>query len=450
MSEMERIPPHSQEAERSILGAVMLDHEALLDVSEKVKPADFYEPGHKEIFEAVMELMRKNSPVDVLTVSEELARRNSLEMVGGRGYVAALSSDVPTTSNAGEYAKIVAEKAEMRRLIQTADELVEKGYADTMEADRLLDFAEQRIFDISKGRQGKNVVPLKDILLETMDQINERSKMEGSMTGVPSGFIDLDRMTAGFQKSDMIILAARPSMGKTAFALCLARNAAIKNHKVLIFSLEMSNTQLAQRLISMEVGVDSQKLRTGNLDQRDWEKISATLNMLGQADICIDDTPGLSLMEIKNKCRRRQMENGLDMVIIDYLQLMDFQGRAESRQQEISGLSRGLKQLARELECPVIVLSQLSRASESRNDHRPILSDLRESGAIEQDADVVLFLYRDEVYNPDTETPGECEVLVSKQRNGPTGKVELLWQSMYTRFVNKNLAVNTSKEPGDF
>lgn len=438
MTEMERIPPHNGSAEISVLGAAMLDKDALYDVAEKISSEDFYDPNNKEIFDAIMELHKKNSPVDILTVCEELKKRNALEMVGGRGYVASLSSDVPTTANAGEYAKIVAEKSEMRKLISTAGEIMEKSYADSIDAGKVLDYAEQQIFEIAQGRQNENVVHLKDILLDNMNAISERAKNKGALTGVTTGFLDLDSMTSGLQKSDMVIVAARPSMGKTAFALCMARNAAIKGNKVLIFSLEMSSDQLSQRLIAMEAGVDAQKLRNGDLDNKDWNKITTTIDRLGEADISIDDTPGLSLMEMKNKCRRLKAEKGLDLVVIDYLQLMEFQGRADSRQQEISSLSRGLKQLAREVECPVVVLSQLSRATETRTDHRPILSDLRESGAIEQDADVVLFLYRDEVYNDETDAPGECEVHVAKQRNGPIGRVDLLWQSTYTKFVNKN------------
>jgi len=435
---MERIPPHNEEAEISVLGAAMLDKDALYDVAEKVKAEDFYNQNHKEIFEAITELHKRNAAVDVLTVCEELKKRNSLEMVGGRAYVATLSSGVPSTSNAGEYAKIVVEKSEMRKLISTARDILEKSYGAGIEAERVLDYAEQEIFNIAQGRQNKEVVYLKDILLDNMNAISERAKNKGALTGVSTGLIDLDSKTSGLQKSDLVILAARPSMGKTAFALCVARNAAAKGSKILIFSLEMSSDQLSQRLIAMEAGVDAQKLRNGDLDTSDWKKITTTIDKLGEADISIDDTPGLSLMEIKNKCRRLKAEKGLDLVILDYLQLMNYDGRAENRQQEISNLSRGLKQLAREMECPVLVLSQLSRATETRTDHRPILSDLRESGAIEQDADVVLFLYRDEVYNSETETPGECEVHIAKQRNGPIGVVDVLWQSVYTKFVNKD------------
>lgn len=433
---MERIPPHNEEAERSVLGASMLNKDALYDVAENVKAEDFYNQNHKEIFEAITDIHRRNAPVDVLTVSEELKRRNSLEMVGGRAYIATLSSLVPSTSNAGEYAKIVAEKAEMRNLILVAGDILDKGYSNEIEGKKILEYAEKSIFEISQGRQTKNLAFLKDLLLENMEMITERAKSEGQLTGVTTGLIDLDKKTSGLQKSDLVILAARPSMGKTAFSLCVARNAAVKGNKVLFFSLEMSKHQLSQRIISMEACVDAQKLRTGNLENKDWNQITASLDTLEKADIIIDDTPGINLMEMRNKCRRLKAEEGLDLVIVDYLQLMSSDERTESRQQEVSAISRGLKQLAREMECPVVVLSQLSRATETRTDHKPVLSDLRESGAIEQDADVVLFLYRDEVYDPETESPGICEVNIAKQRNGPTGAIQVQWQSTYTKFVN--------------
>ena len=433
----ERIPPHNMEAEQSVLGACMLSKDALYDVLEKVREEDFYNKNHGEIFAAIKSLEKKGSPVDVLTVSDELARRNSLDMVGGRAYVATLSANVPSTSNAGQYAAIVTDSAEMRRLIETAGDIMEQGYSSELPASTILDHAEQQIFEIAQSRNTRDMAKLKDVLADNMALINELADKKGDIIGVPTGFIDLDKMTSGMQKSDLIILAARPSMGKTAFALCVARNAAIKGYKVAIFSLEMGKMQLSQRLLSMEAGVDSQRLRTGRLDNNDWMKMSAVMDRLSEADIRIDDTPGITVMGIKNKCRRMKADSGLDLVIIDYLQLMSADGRVESRQQEVSNLSRNLKQLARELDCPVLVLSQLSRAVESRSDHRPQLADLRESGSIEQDADVVLFLYRDEVYNPETEQPGECEVHVSKQRNGPIGDVHVLWQGRYTRFVNK-------------
>lgn len=433
----ERIPPHNMEAEQSVLGACMLSKDALYDVLEKVREEDFYNKNHGEIYAAIKALEKKGSPVDVLTVSDELARRNSLEMVGGRAYVATLSANVPSTSNAGQYASIVTDSAEMRRLIETAGDIMEQGYSSELPASTILDHAEQQIFEIAQSRNTRDMAKLKDVLADNMALINELADKQGEIIGVPTGFIDLDKMTSGMQKSDLIILAARPSMGKTAFALCVARNAAIKGYKVAIFSLEMGKMQLSQRLLSMEAGVDANRLRTGRLDNNDWMKMSAVMDRLSEADIRIDDTPGMTVMGIKNKCRRMKADAGLDLVVIDYLQLMSADGRAESRQQEVSNLSRNLKQLARELDCPVLVLSQLSRAVESRSDHRPQLADLRESGSIEQDADVVLFLYRDEVYDKETDRPGECEVHVSKQRNGPIGVVDVLWQGRYTRFVNK-------------
>jgi replicative DNA helicase len=380
---------------------------------------------------------RQNSPVDSLTVSEELNKRGVLEMVGGRAYVAGLASDVPSIANVSEYASIVAEKSLLRNLILVSDDVMSKSYADDTDAERMLDYAEQQIMDIAKKRQSRSVVALSDILLDNMEMINEKAKSKGQVTGVPTGLTDLDRKTSGLQKSDLIILAARPSMGKTAFALCVAKNAAAKGNTVMIFSLEMSKEQLTQRLLAMEAMVDSDKMRKGDLNTEDWKALSKAADSLDKTKIFIDDTPGMPLMEMKNKCRRLKEKEGLDLVIVDYLQLMELGGRVESRQLEIAALSRQMKQMARELECPVIALSQLSRASEQRKDNRPILSDLRDSGAIEQDADVVLFLYRDEVYNPDTETPGECEVNVAKQRNGPIGVVEVRWLAPYTKFVNK-------------
>ena len=440
MSQYERIPPHNDDAEKSVLGSILLDKDALYEVLEILKPEDFYSEMHKEIYSAVIELYRKSQPVDILTVSEELKKRKSLEMVGGRAYIALLSTVVPSTSNAGEYAKIVAEKAVLRRLIGTASDIIEKGYQEKMESSEVLDFAERGIFEIAQSRQSKDFALIKDVLWENISKIDEMSKLEGNITGLTTGFIDLDARTSGLQKSDLIMLAARPSMGKTAFALNIAQQAAIKSKaKVLIFSLEMSRDQLGQRMLSMESRIEMQKLKTGTLERKDWDQIHIALDTLSKTSIYIDDTPGVTAMEIKNKCRRLKAEKGLDLVVIDYLQLMSFEGRAESRQQEITALSRFLKQLAREMDCPVIVLSQLSRAPEQRNDHRPILSDLRESGSIEQDADIVMFLYRDEYYNPETtDKPNICEVNIAKQRSGPTGSIELTWLGKYTRFVDKS------------
>lgn len=439
MNKMERIPPHNDDAEKSVLGSIFLDKEAMYDVMEFLVADDFYSEMHKEIYAAVLEIHKRNIPVDTITVAEELKKRKSLEMVGGRAYIAYLSTIVPSTENAVQYAKMVTEKAELRKLIQAATDIIEKSYQEKMEPDAVLDFAENSIFRIAQDKQKKDFIPLKEILWENINRIDEMSKLEGNITGLTTGYIDLDAKTSGLQKSDLIVLAARPSMGKTAFALNIAQQAASKGSaKVMIFSLEMSREQLGQRMLSMESKVDIQKLRSGSVERKDWEQIHIALDNLSKAEVFIDDTPGISIMEMKNKCRRLKTEKGLDLVIIDYLQLMNYDGRAESRQQEITALSRALKQLARELECPVMVLSQLSRAPEQRTDHRPVLSDLRESGAIEQDADIVMFLYRDEYYNKDTDRPNICDVIISKQRNGPTGSIELTWLSKYTRFVNKS------------
>ena len=443
----ERIPPHNPDAERSVLGAALLSKDALFDVVEEIRAEDFYDPNHKEIFSVIYELSKKNAPVDALTVSEELDKRGSLEMVGGRAYVAGLSSTTPTTANAAEYAKIVAEKAAIRRLIDKADEIVTKGYDKSMDAGQLLDYAENGIFEISQSRQKGVYVPLKDVLLSNIDAIDKASKLKDGLTGVTTGFKDLDAKTSGLQRSDLIILAARPAMGKTAFALSLALNAAIKGGaSVMVFSMEMAKEQLGQRLLAMESKVEMQKLKTGRLERRDWDDVNVALEVLSGAEIFIDDTAGISIMEMKSKCRRLKAEKKLDLIIIDYLRLMNPEGRSlDSRTQEISVISRNLKLLARELNCPVIVLSQLSRNPEQRTDHRPMLSDLRDSGSIEQDADIVLFLYRDEYYNENTDAPGECEVIIAKQRSGPTGTVKVAWLDKITKFVDSAGSGNFSE-----
>ena len=434
----ERIPPHNSDAERSVLGAALLSKDALFDVLETVRPDDFYDPNHKEIFSVIFELGRRNAPVDALTVSEELDKRGSLQLVGGRSYVAGLSSTTPTTANAAEYAKIVAEKSSIRKLIKTADDIVAKGYDKSMDAGQLMDYAENGIFEISQASQKGTYVPLKDVLLSNIEAIDRASKLKDGLTGLTTGFKDLDDKTSGLQKSDLIILAARPAMGKTAFALSLALNAAVKGGgTVMVFSLEMAKEQLSQRLLSMESKVEMQKLKTGRLERRDWDDLNVALDALSRADIVIDDTAGISIMEMKSKCRRLKAERKLDLIVIDYLQLMNPEGRSlDSRTQEISVISRNLKLLARELACPVLVLSQLSRNPEQRTDHRPMLSDLRDSGSIEQDADIVIFLYRDEYYHDDTDAPGECEVIIAKQRSGPTGTVRVAWLDKITKFVD--------------
>ena len=436
----ERIPPHNDDAERSVLGAAMLSRDALFDVLEEVRPADFYDSKHKEIFTAISDLYRRNAPVDTLTVSEELKKKNTLELSGGRAYIANLSADVPSTANAGSYAKIVAEKAMLRKLITVSEEISQESYAGKMDAEAVIDLAERSVFEISQSRQAKDIIPLKDVLLENIEMIDRASNLNGQITGISTGFRDLDAKTNGLQKSDLIILAARPAMGKTAFALNIAQNAALKsNATVLIFSMEMPKEQLGQRLLSMESRIEMQKLKTGQLDRTDWDSLTIAIDTLSNARIFIDDTPGISVMEIKNKCRRTKTEHGLDLVVLDYLQLMTYDARSESRQQEISALSRFLKLLAREMDCPVLVLSQLSRAPELRTSHEPMLSDLRESGSIEQDADIVLFLFRDDYYTKEeSQKPGVCDVIIAKHRSGPIGTVELAWLEKYTRFVDKS------------
>ena len=439
MNQMERIPPHSDDAEKSVLGSIILDKEALFEVLEILSPVDFYSEMHRHTYRAVVALYRKGESVDMLTVSEELKKRNTLEMAGGRSYIAQLSSMVPSTANAAQYAKIVSEKALLRSLINASSEIMEQAYQATMEPEEVLDQAEQAVFKIAQTRQKRDFEALKEILYANLNRIDEVAKMEGGLTGLTTGFVSLDKYTSGLQKSDLIIVAARPSMGKTAFALNIAQQAALKGDtSVLIFSLEMSKEQLGQRLLSMEAKVEMQKLKTGNLERADWDQIYEAIDKLSTAKIYIDDTPGISVLEIKNKSRRLKAEKGLDLIVIDYLQLMSIEGRVESRQQEISALSRYLKQLARELDCPVIVLSQLSRAPEQRSDHRPVLSDLRESGSIEQDADIVMFLYRDEYYNPETDKPNICEINIAKHRSGPTGTDEVTWLGKYTRFVDRS------------
>ena len=437
---MERIPPHNNEAEMSVLGAAMLSKDALFDIMEVVRARDFYSEIHGEIFEVITSLYRSSKPVDTVTVSEELKKRNSLDMVGGRAYVFSLASGVPSTANAGEYAKIVAEKATLRQLILASSEILDMGYKEKIEAAEAIDIAEQKIFEIAQSRQTKDVANIRDVLDQNLNMIDENSKLDGKVTGVPSGFSDYDKRFGGFQKSELIILAARPSMGKTAFALNVAQQAALKGGaKVLLFSLEMAKEQLGLRLLAMESRIDAQKLKMGELEGSEWEQLSAAIDTLSKGELYLDDTPGITVSEIKNKCRRLKAEKGLDLVFIDYLQLMTFEGRAESRQQEITALSRYLKQLAREIDCPVIVLSQLSRAPEQRSDHTPVLSDLRESGSIEQDADIVVFLFRDEYYTRENSAkPGVCEVIVAKNRSGPTGSIELTWLSHYTKFVDKS------------
>ena len=433
---IEKIPPHNLEAERSVIGSGLLSKEALADVIEFISPIDFYDGANKEIFAVMLDMFRENKAVDIVTVCDELKRKKLLEAVGGRSYVATLSGEVPVTINAVEYAKIVAEKASIRKLIHTSEIIRENSFDQNQDAEEIINFAEKEILGIAQERQKGDYAELKDVLMADLDLLDAAVKNQGRITGVPTGFKQLDNMTYGLQKSDLIIVAARPAMGKTAFALNIALNGAVKGDaSVLIFSLEMSKEQLGQRLLSMDARVEMQSIKKGTVDNSDWDRILVTVDKLSKANIHIDDTADLSVFEIKNKCRRLKAEKGLDLIVIDYLQLMKFEGKAESRQQEISNMSRYLKLLAREMDCPVIVLSQLSRAPDQRPNHMPVLSDLRESGAIEQDADIVMFLYRDDYYEKEnSEKPGVCDVIIAKHRSGPTGDIELTWVDRYTRF----------------
>ena len=433
---IERIPPQNIEAEQAVLGAMLIKKEAISTAAELLTGDDFYRLAHRLVFEAIMALSQANEAVDMITVTERLKKDGELEKAGGIAFITALANAVPTAANVAFHARIVRQKAQLRQLINAATEIAGTAYEDAEAVDEIMDDAEKRILDVTARNNHADFVPMKDILIATFEQIEKHAANKGALTGLPSGFVDLDRLTSGFQPSDLILVAARPSMGKTAFTLNIATNAAIRSKKtVAFFSLEMSKEQLGQRLLSMESRIESQKMSSGDITDDDWISLAGAVNSLGEGNILIDDTPGLKMMEIKNKCRRVKNDKGLDLIILDYLQLM-VEENIESRQQQVSNLSRGMKLLAREMECPVIVLSQLSRKVEARDNKRPLMSDLRESGAIEQDADVILFLYRDEVYNEDTEKPNICEVIVAKHRNGPIGTVEVGWQSRFTKFVN--------------
>ncbi|WP_236616439.1 replicative DNA helicase [Schnuerera ultunensis] len=417
---------------------MILNKEAINTAIEQLHPEDFYKEANREIFEAIIELFNRNEPVDLITLSEELRKRGTLENLGGVTYLAELSGGVAITSNVKYYCDIVEEKSILRRLIKSCDDIMAKSYEGTEEVNNIIEEAEKNIFDITQGRHREGFAPIKEVLLDSFSKIEEMAAHQGELTGLTTGFIDIDQKLSGMQNSDLILLAARPSMGKTALGINIATNSAIKAEaSVAIFSLEMSKEQLVQRMISSAAHVDLQKIISGRLNEDEWIKIIDAMGPLSQAKIFIDDTAGISLTEMKAKCRRLKIERGLDLIVIDYLQLMQSHGRQENRQQEISAISRGLKALAKEMDCPVIALSQLSRAPELRSDHRPILSDLRESGAIEQDADVVLFLYRDEYYHEDSDKKNIGEVIIAKHRNGPTGVVELVWKKEFTKFLNK-------------
>ncbi len=435
---LKRILPHSIEAEQSVIGSMIMDRDAITVASEIILGEDFYNKQYGVLFDTMVELNDEGKPVDLVTLQDRLKEKDIPPEVSSLEFIRDLITAVPTSANIKYYANIVAEKSTLRRLIRLNEEIANTCYAGKESMEDILADTEKRVFDLVQRRNSGEFVPIKKIVLDALDTIEKASHNQGNVTGVATGFVDLDYKTAGMQPSDLILIAARPSMGKTSFVLNIAQYVAFKQKKTIaVFSLEMSKEQLVNRLFSMESRVDSQHLRTGNLSDEEWEKLIESAGMIGESNLIIDDTPGISISEMRSKCRKYKLENNLEMIIIDYLQLMSGSGRAtDSRQQEISDISRSLKALARELHVPVLALSQLSRAVEQRPDHRPMLSDLRESGAIEQDADVVMFIYRDDYYNKDTEKKGVAEIIIAKQRNGPIGTVELLWLPDYTKFAN--------------
>ena len=436
--ELAKIPPHDIDAEQAVLGSMLTDKDAVNAAIETLKEDAFYRDDNRIIYQAIVNLYSKSEPIDIITLKDELESMDKFEQVGGYEYLASLPDKVPTTANVQKYIKIVEEKSILRSLIKTANEIIELGYSPTEDVEDIMDGAEKKIFDIMQSKNQKGYSPIKDVLVESFTKLEELYNRKQHITGVPTGFAELDYKTAGLHGSELILVAARPAMGKTAFALNIATNAALRgNAPVAIFSLEMSKDQLVNRILCSEAMVDSNKVRTGKLEEDDWVKLAGAIGPLSESEIFIDDTPGISVMEIRTKCRKLKMEKNIGLVVIDYLQLVQGSNkRSGSREQEISEISRSLKILAKEINVPVIALSQLSRAVEQRPDHRPMLSDLRESGAIEQDADIVMFLYRDDYYNKESEKKDIAEVIIAKQRGGSTGTVELLWMGNYTKFVN--------------
>ncbi|ADY57607.1 primary replicative DNA helicase [Syntrophobotulus glycolicus DSM 8271] len=432
-----KVPPHNLEAEQAVLGSLMLDPEQASVAFEILRFEDFYRDSHKIIFTAIQEILDKGEPVDLVTVAEYLRQYGRLESIGGIGTISQVASSVPSAANIEYYARIVAEKALLRQLIKMAGYLEQKGYEPGEEAFDLLEEAEKMILEISHRQTKDGFISIHHILLKTFEKIEHLYTNKGNLTGVPTHFKELDRLTSGWQASDLVVIAGRPSMGKTALVLNMAQNAAVKSKvAVALFSLEMSKEQLVQRMLCSEAMVDQQRVRTGELLDSDWPKLTQAVGPLSNAPIFIDDTVGITLAQLRSKARRLKMEQGLGLIIIDYLQLMTLGRRAESRQQEVAQISRGLKGLARELSVPVVALSQLNRGVEQRQDKRPVMSDLLESGAIEADADVISFIYRDEYYNPESEKKGIAEVIIAKHRNGPVGTVELGFLKEFTKFVN--------------
>ena len=436
--DLAKIPPHDIDAEQAVLGSMLTDKDAVNAAIETLKEDAFYREDNRAIYQAIINLYSKSEPIDIITLKDELESMDKFEQVGGYEYLASLPDKVPTTANVQKYIKIVEEKAILRKLIKTANEIIELGYDPAEDVEDIMDNAEKKIFDIMQSKNQKGYTPIKDVLVESFTKLEELYNRKQHITGVPTGFVELDYKTAGLHGSELILVAARPAMGKTAFALNIATNAALRgNAPVAIFSLEMSKEQMVNRILCSEAMVDSNKVRTGKLEEDDWVKLAGAIGPLSESEIYIDDTPGISVMEIRTKCRKLKMEKNIGLVVIDYLQLVQGSNKRQaSREQEISEISRSLKILAKEINVPVIALSQLSRAVEQRPDHRPMLSDLRDSGAIEQDADIVMFLYRDDYYNKESEKKDIAEVIIAKQRGGQTGTVELLWMGNYTKFVN--------------
>lgn len=434
---VKKILPHSLEAEQSVIGSMIMDKDAIVMASEVIDSSDFYDQQKGILFDTMLELYNEGKPVDLVTLQDRLKEKDVPAQLSSLEFIRNIVSSVPTSANVKYYAQIVREKAVLRRLIKVAEEIAKDCYLDKEKLDIILEKTEKHVFDIAQNRGSKEFTDIKEIVLRSINSIEAASKNKGSVTGIATGFYDMDYKTAGLQPSDLILIAARPSMGKTAFALNIAEYVALRsNITTAIFSLEMSQDQLAKRLISMNSRVDSQNIRTGNLSADEWASLMESARVIGNSNLVIDDTSAITVGELRSKCRKLKLEKNLGLVIIDYLQLMSGSKKSESRQQEISEISRSLKSLAREINVPIVALSQLSRAVEQRPDKRPMLSDLRESGAIEQDADVVMFIYRDEYYNMDTQEPGVSEVIIGKQRNGPTGTVKLAWQSQFTKFAN--------------
>ena len=438
MEDNTRIPPHSVEAEQSVLGSILLDKDAMISVSETLIPEDFYKEAHRVIYECMLKLYNNQSEIDLITLADELRDQGYLDDIGGIAYITSLSTIVPTTSNIKYYINIVKEKSISRQLISAANDIINLGYDSSTKVEDVLENAEKKIFDISQERTTNDFQQINQVLTETLSMLEKLYEEKSDVTGLTTGFRDLNKKINGLQRSDLLLIAARPAMGKTAFALNLVQNAALKGDaSVAVFSLEMSKEQLVQRMVAAQSSVELKKIKTGTLAANDWPRITDGMAVLSGAKIHIDDTPGIKISELRSKCRKLKIEKGLDLVLIDYLQLMEGEGHNESRQQEIAKISRSLKILAKELDCPVVALSQLSRAPEQRADHRRMLSDLRESGSIEQDADIVMFLYRDEYYNPDTERKNIGEVIVAKNRHGETGTVELVWFGEIQKFADK-------------